>query len=408
MEDEHERTSERSRMEWNGMAIGTKRKPTRLVPKSVGSHGRRQPERMTMLTSTRTCMFVSLFQFLLPFSFSFPVMSGVRGSVTPTGKRSTFDYPLTGAQQAQHQQQTAQGLSTPISIQPRSSPRATGQSGVAAANAALNMAQSCPTFSWQPPPAPSARPRLASVDPPPMELPPSPPVFSPMQAETIKGKKEESTSVALKKQIYSRSLSNYSSSAPTHVDYLSKFHPNFAPLDEAGGCDDSDEDEEESTTYKASSRAMQAQRVADDDDDETPQQRGLGVAVKSTGAPLNRIHAVQRADDFSLSKSPTIFSILSTSQHNHAPLGLHTADTSASSSGSGSPGHSILGSIAVGAETGSLNKRRSMTMNKPPLAAKQPQPESQAEDDLQFSISLTDEQDGEAEDGKGGDFMPLY
>jgi hypothetical protein len=279
------------------------------------------------------------------------------------------------------------------------------------------MAQSCPTFSgWQPPPAPSARPRLASVDPPPMELPPSPPVFSPMQQEAVKGKKEESTSVALKKQIYSRSLSNYSSSAPTHVDYLSKFHPNLGQLEEAGVDEFDDSDEEDNAprgSYKPSARAVNTQpRPAQDfDDDEPAGGVGLGVrgqAIKaSSGA--SRVQQMQRGDDFSLSKSPTIFSIMSTSQHAAAPA-FHTADTSQSSSSSGSPGRSVLGSIAAGADGTTTAKRRSITSNKPPQHALSPDASKQqdGEDDLQFSISLTDEQEGEAEDGQQQDALNLY
>jgi hypothetical protein len=138
-----------------------------------------------------------------------------------------------------------------------------------------------------------------------------------------------------------------------------------------------------------------------------------GISMKGGSHAHNRVHAVQRNEDFSLSKSPTIFSILSTSQHN-PPLGLHTADTSASSSGSGSsPGHSILGSIAAGAET-TNSKRRSLTSHKPPTvgsleAAKQQQADSTTEDDLQFSISLTDEQDESgADESNKQDFLPIY
>ena len=334
-----------------------------------------------------------------------PAMSTARGSVTPTAvKQRAFDYPLTPAQQAT--------LSTPIHIAPRASPRgAPSASGVAAANAQISMAQSCPTFSWQPPAAPSARPRIASIDPPPMELPPSPPVFSPMQAEAVKGKKDDpASSIALKKQIYSRSLSNYSSSAPTHVDYLSKFQPNLGQLDEGGAAgDDSDEDEEETNTrgYRPSGRAQQQQRR--DVDDESPTLGEAAAAPASTTGGIgigvgksNRVTAIARGDDFSLSKSPTIFSILSTSAHTQAHPGLHTADTSTSSTASGSPGHSILGSIAAG-ET--VPKRKSLQSHKPPSAvaadsaASRPAPA--AEDDLQFDISLTDEQEGEGDDGQG-------
>lgn len=335
-----------------------------------------------------------------------------RGSQTPTGKQPAaraFDYPLTPAQQAT--------LSTPISIAPRASPRgAPASSGVAAANAQISMAQSCPTFSWQPPAAPSARPRIASIEPPPMELPPSPPVFSPMQAEAVKGKKDDpASSIALKKQIYSRSLSNYSSSAPTHVDYLSKFQPNLGQLDEGGAADDSDEEEETTRGgYRPSGRAQQVQRR--DQDDESPTLGEAAAAPSAIGgigiAKSSRVSALSRGDDFSLSKSPTIFSIMSTSAHSHAhpALGMHTADTSTSSTASGSPGHSILGSIAAGEN---VPKRKSLQSHKPTAAgaaadsaASRPAAPA-AEDDLQFDISLTDEQEGEGDDGQKQEFQ-LY
>lgn len=338
-------------------------------------------------------------------------MSHARGSVTPTGKQRSFDYPLTPAQQ---QQQTA-SLSTPIHIAPRASPR-----GAATPSHAphVSMAQSCPTLSWQPPAAPSARPRIASIDPPPMELPPSPPVFSPMQAEAVKSKKDESSSsLALKKQIYSRSLSNYSSSAPTHVDYLSKFQPNLGQLDELGSAlgDESEEEEEEQAAgYRPSGRAMQQQarrELEEDSNESSGVGVGVGIGIGIGGSKQSRVSALARNDDFSLSKSPTIFSIMSTSAHTSAHPGMHTADTSTSSTASESPGHSILSSIAAGENP----KGRSMQQsNRVPVqsaaevAAAKQQADAQAEDDLQFSISLTDEQEGEGDDNNKQDFMPLY
>jgi len=245
-----------------------------------------------------------------------------------------------------------------------------------------------------------------------MELPPSPPVFSPLQAEAIKGRKEDP--LALKKQIYSRSLSsgaNYSSSAPTHVDYLSKFQPNLGQLDEAGGLDDSDEEEEEEVrgSYRASSRAQPQRALAGRDDDESPV-LGDAAHASALGIKGSRVHAVQRSqqEDFSLSKSPTIFSILSTSAHGgpHAGLGLgaHTADTSQSSTASGSPGRAILGAIAAGDVKAAgglgLGARRPMQVN-PPLGQQQAAQQAAAskrqdDDDLQFNIQL-DDQEGEGE-----------
>jgi len=74
------------------------------------------------------------------------------------------------------------------------------------------MAFSCPAPSRPPPPPPpSARPRVPTMDPPPITLPPSPPVFSEVPTQA----KSES-----RKQV-SRSLSTYSSSCPPESFLLS-------------------------------------------------------------------------------------------------------------------------------------------------------------------------------------------
>lgn len=70
------------------------------------------------------------------------------------------------------------------------------------------VAQSCPTFTFVPPPAPSSKPLIPSRDPPPMLLPPSPPVFSPMQIQAAQSQ------LAEVKNVLSRSLTNFSSSCP--------------------------------------------------------------------------------------------------------------------------------------------------------------------------------------------------
>lgn len=70
------------------------------------------------------------------------------------------------------------------------------------------VAQSCPTFTFVPPPPPSTKPRIPVHDPPPMLLPPSPPVFSPMQ---IQAAQEQLAQV---KNVLSRSLTTFSSSCP--------------------------------------------------------------------------------------------------------------------------------------------------------------------------------------------------
>jgi len=112
------------------------------------------------------------------------------------------------------------------------------------------IAASCPTLSYVPPAAPTSRPSIPSRDPPPIMLPPSPPVFSPIDINSAK--KQAQTM----QRILSASFT-MSSSCPASV-----FDPNMHT----------------------------ARRSIDngDDDDET--------------------------DDFDLlGKSPTIFSLLSTS-----------------------------------------------------------------------------------------------
>jgi hypothetical protein len=325
-----------------------------------------------------------------------------RGSVTPTGKQRALDYPLTPADAARSAAGAAGSI--PIHIAPRASPRAPG-----AQASMVSVAQSCPTFTWIPPAAPSARPRIASVDPPPMELPPSPPVFSPMQAENVKSRKDESGGgVGLKKQIYSRSLASsggiglYSSSAPTHVDYLSKFQPNLGQLDEAGAADDdSDEEEEErgrvsaGSGYRPSARASGGQ-VRRDDAESPPVGLPPSTGAVGMGIKGSRVQAVSRSgnDELSLSKSPTIFSILSTSQQNPSGLALHA--------GGNSPGQ-VLGAIASGdihRSSGKLPERAAADA----AAASSARSE---DDDLQFSISLTDDQEGEEED-EPAKLPPLY
>jgi hypothetical protein len=318
-------------------------------------------------------------------------MSSNRPVVPSVIKRSTYDHPLTGAQTLQmaaSASSTGNGqsttLSSPIHIQPRSSPRATASSS---SHASAMVASSCPAFSWQPPAAPSARPRIASIDPPIMELPPSPPVFSPMQAEQVKGKKEESTSISLKKQIYSRSLS---SSAPSHhIDYLAKFHPHFAALDEgsAGNQEgDGDESEEEQasvpTGYRPSARAMQAQQHHDE-------QGGVAIGNQNK-LQQHQLQQRQQQDELNLSKSPTIFSILSTSAHQQMSGPLLG-----------------IGDKQQQFHQNQLNNNDNNNNNNNQLNQQQPLNEQPAEDDLQFSISLTDEQEQESED-QGNSNLPLY
>ncbi len=86
------------------------------------------------------------------------------------------------------------------------------------------------------------RPRGASIDPPLMELPPTPPVFSVTQLDIA----SEQAS-AVKKQV-ARSLATYSSSLPNNLDFMhTGFRSSFsaAPIEERDDEDDDDEDEDD-------------------------------------------------------------------------------------------------------------------------------------------------------------------
>jgi hypothetical protein len=101
-----------------------------------------------------------------------------------------------------------------------------------------HVSASAPVFSWQPPPPPAARPRVPSFDPPPLELPSSPPIGNNqfLQQEdnsnddasgmdfNVRAAQNKANIAAAPAAVYSRSLSNYSSSAPAHnIDYLAQF-----------------------------------------------------------------------------------------------------------------------------------------------------------------------------------------
>lgn len=83
-----------------------------------------------------------------------------------------------------------------------------------------DVAQSCPNFTYVPPPPPRTKPNVPSRDPPPMLLPPSPPVFSPMQILVAHSQLSEVQNVL------SRSLTHFSSSCP-NPSYLQSFGVNM-------------------------------------------------------------------------------------------------------------------------------------------------------------------------------------
>lgn len=92
----------------------------------------------------------------------------------------------------------------------------------------VTIAQSCPTFSTVPPPPPRTKPNVPSRDPPPMLLPPSPPVFSPVQIQAAQSQLHEV------KSALSRSLSNYSSSCPD-PSYLGGLRPPYGNFNQPFG-----------------------------------------------------------------------------------------------------------------------------------------------------------------------------
>lgn len=228
-----------------------------------------------------------------------------------------------------------------------------------------------------------------------MELPPSPPVWSPLAAEAAAAAQSahtsSSSSIAIAQhsgahlqpaqQKYSRSLSHYSSSAPSHaIDYLSAFRGTRGAF---GGA------------------AANNEHKLDDDDDEDDRRRAAAGGSIDIQPPQHSTAAAVSTDPaiLQLSKSPTILGML---QHNDAL----TAPTIGSTAGGNFyrrpslvDSHIEEGEEEEEEQRGDREKRSAGA----PTAA----PASSAVDDLQFSISLNDE--AAEEDGGGGfDTDSLY
>jgi hypothetical protein len=260
--------------------------------------------------------------------------------------------------------------SRPIHIS-RPSPK----SGLSATGGPL--AASCPTFTWMPPPPPSSRPRVPSCDPPPMALPPSPPVFSPVQVESAIKQVNQ-----LKQQIYSRSLSNYSSSAPTHVDYLAQFHPSFEPLNE--GITEDDEEIDIQLEDEPDSNSIE-----------------IGKAMPKRISQLRS----RASESFSLSKSPTIFSIL----QQNIPTDETTSSGEKITAATAAAG--ILAFVGTTNISGSPLRSTQPNVHENKLSSHSVEEDvdTDAADDLQFSISLDASEDSLLEEDAGTtDFLPLY
>ena len=227
-----------------------------------------------------------------------------------------------------------------------------------------------------------------------MALPPSPPVWSPLTAEAAAAAQSanppsSSSSIAIAQhsgahlqpvqQKYSRSLSHYSSSAPSHaIDYLSAFRSSRGAFGTATSVE---------------------QKMDDDDGDDDRRRAAAGGTIDIQPSHSTTASAV--ASDPSilqLSKSPTILGML---QHNDA---LSAPTTGSSSTGNFYRRPSLVDShIAEGEEEEEEPRGDREKRSGAPAAA----PASSAVDDLQFSISLNDEA-AEEEGGGGFDTDTLY
>lgn len=126
------------------------------------------------------------------------------------------------------------------------------------------IAASCPNFTFVPPRAPAPRPSVPNHDPPPMCLPPSPPVFSPIEIKTAQEQAQQIQRILSRQYVMS-------SSCPS-------FDPSFGVL---------------------------AQRIQGARGNrESPEKPGSGLDIPNTRRVI---------DADVLGKSPTIFSLLSSS-----------------------------------------------------------------------------------------------
>ena len=250
-----------------------------------------------------------------------------------------------------------------------------------------------------------------------MALPPSPPVWSPLAAEATaaaaaqSAAQSSSSSIAIAQhsnahlqpvqQKYSRSLSHYSSSAPSHaIDYLSAFRSSRGAFGTA------------STAASAASE----QKLDENDDDEDDRRRaaaGGGITIQqqsSSGGGSTSSAVAADPSILQLSKSPTILGML---QHNDA-LSASNSNSNATSTtattGSFYRRPSLVDSHIEEGEEEEEETRGDREKRSAAAAAAGGRLGGAAAgsgmDDLQFSISLNDE--AAEEEGGGFDTDTLY
>lgn len=207
------------------------------------------------------------------------------------------------------------------------------------------VAQSCPTFSTVPPPAPASKPSVPFHDPPALELPPSPPVFSPMQVQAAQNQLAQ-----VKQHMMSRSLTHYSSSCPD-VSWLTQ------QMQQAGNRFPGIA-EIEPVPIKSNSNSEQSNS------------NSMMVPPRSSGMGMESL------DGMELGKSPTIFSLL---QGTSAPSSRATSFIG-DSANMGGPSGSLLS--ASNMNTGPSSRT---SLNPPVSFDNGP---DMPEDDLLFAISL--------------------
>ena len=225
-----------------------------------------------------------------------------------------------------------------------------------------------------------------------MALPPSPPVWSPLTPEAAAASQPtnlpSSSSIAIAQhsgahlqpiqQKYSRSLSHYSSSAPSHaIDYLSAFRSSRGAF---GGV------------------ATGEQKVDDEEDEDDRRRAAAGGTIDIQHSQQSTSAAATDPSLLQLSKSPTILGML---QQNDA---LNAPPSGPASGGNFYRRPSLVDSHIEEGEEEEEEQRGDREKRSGPSAAA---PASSPVDDLQFSISLNDEAVDE-EGGGGFDTDTLY
>lgn len=125
----------------------------------------------------------------------------------------------------------------------------------------MHLSRSAPPLRYVPPKAPTQRPRMPSVDPPPLDLPPSPPMFTQVdvdrelarRAQQQQDQREQLAAAPLSRSLNDYWSSGYAAFSMPRPSFAPSFHKiTEKPLEEAGSPGDFALDETASPTVKGS------------------------------------------------------------------------------------------------------------------------------------------------------------